>query len=369
MKCEVEFLPVGDGEKAGDSIVIRYGEDNDYNVMVVDGGTLEAGEKMVEHIHSEFPQVQVIEHVVLTHADADHASGLRKLFGEFEIRTLWMHVPWVHALEAKHLFQDKTLSDDKLSKKIKDEYDILSELWDLAVEHGTQIRYPFAGAQIGPFIVLSPTKAAYLHLLPQFERTPEPDQALLEKQNMWIGKAGPKNWLAKLYEKAISWAFETYENETLRDGQTTSASNESSAILYGDFDGHRILLTGDAGINALWWACDIADQLKLQLQNFTFVQIPHHGSRNNVGPMILNRLIGPIRPRDRERHFSAFASTPKDDSKHPRKVVLNAFNRRGARVSITQGGKRVYWGGFQPRANYTSLTPIPFSDQVEAYDD
>lgn len=152
MKCEVEFLPVGDGEKGGDAIVIRYGEQNAYSVMVVDGGTLEAGERMVEHIHSEFPQVQVIEHVVLTHADADHASGLRKLFGEFEIRHLWMHVPWLLALEARHLFQDKQIFGEELLEKIRDEYDILSELWDLAEQHGTEIHYPFAGEQIGPFI-------------------------------------------------------------------------------------------------------------------------------------------------------------------------------------------------------------------------
>ena len=40
MKCEVEFLPVGDGEKAGDCIVVRYGEEHAYHFMVVDGGTL-----------------------------------------------------------------------------------------------------------------------------------------------------------------------------------------------------------------------------------------------------------------------------------------------------------------------------------------
>jgi hypothetical protein len=52
------------------------------------------------------------------------------------------------------------------------------------------------------------------------------------------------------------------------------------------------LLTGDAGINGLTWAADWADSLGLPLQNFSFVQIPHHGSRRNVGPAILTRLLG-----------------------------------------------------------------------------
>ena len=37
----------------------------------------------------------------------------------------------------------------------------------------------------------------------------------------------------------------------LRDGGQTSASNESSVVLYGTFDNNRrILLTGDAGVFA-----------------------------------------------------------------------------------------------------------------------
>ena len=34
MNCEIEFLPVGDGSKAGDAIVVRYGEADAYELMV-----------------------------------------------------------------------------------------------------------------------------------------------------------------------------------------------------------------------------------------------------------------------------------------------------------------------------------------------
>jgi len=50
MACEIEFLPVGDGTRAGDAIVIRYGEPDDYKLMVVDGGTTESGENLVAHL-------------------------------------------------------------------------------------------------------------------------------------------------------------------------------------------------------------------------------------------------------------------------------------------------------------------------------
>jgi glyoxylase-like metal-dependent hydrolase (beta-lactamase superfamily II) len=74
--CEIEFLPVGDHSKAGDAIVARYGNAYGYELMVVDGGT-ESGQALVDHIRGQFGQNSIISHLVLTHPDADHASGLR----------------------------------------------------------------------------------------------------------------------------------------------------------------------------------------------------------------------------------------------------------------------------------------------------
>jgi hypothetical protein len=45
MNCEIEFLPVGDGCKTGDAIVVRYGEVNAWELMVIDGGNLDSGKR------------------------------------------------------------------------------------------------------------------------------------------------------------------------------------------------------------------------------------------------------------------------------------------------------------------------------------
>ena len=63
----------------------------------------------------------------------------------------------------------------------------------------------------------------------------------------------------------------------------------------------------------------------LALQDFMLVQIPHHGSRRNVSPAILNSLLGPITPKDTPPHSSAYVSAPKDDDTHPRGMVLIAL--------------------------------------------
>ena len=100
MTCEIEFLPVGDASKAGDAIVIRYGEPEAYELMLVDGGTLDTGDAIVAHLHAHFGAGARLSHMVLTHSDADHASGLRKVLEDVPATNLWLHIPWFHAEEA-----------------------------------------------------------------------------------------------------------------------------------------------------------------------------------------------------------------------------------------------------------------------------
>jgi hypothetical protein len=372
MNCEIEFLPVGDASRAGDAIVIRYGELDSFELMIVDGGNIDSGELIVEHVRRYFGRNAVISHAVLTHSDDDHASGLRTVLSELPVSKLWLNVPWWFANAARPYFSNKNWTDAGLQKSIMNDYDVISELVEIAIKKDIPIDYPLLGAQIGPFYVLSPHRGVYTLLLPQFDRTPDPDQAAIEAAGFWIGKVQP-GALGGMFEKVLAkgqkWIEESWEKERLRDGGVTSASNESSVVLYGDFGvNRRVLLTGDAGIRALSWAAYTVEQANIPLQGFMFVQIRHHGSRRNVGPTILNRLVGPILPKGSPSRFFAYVSAPKDDDIHPRKMVLNAFIRRGGNVAATQGEKSLFLGGFPARLDYTALVPLPFSSQVEDYD-
>jgi beta-lactamase superfamily II metal-dependent hydrolase len=373
MLYEIEFMAVGEGSRAGDAIVIRYGDKVNFQLMVVDGGTAETGEKLVAHLKTHYGNIVKLDHVVLTHSDADHASGLREVLREIPVANVWLHIPWFLSAGARQLFKNKNLTDQTLAAEIKKAYDIIGEIVDLAfAAQGTAVRYPFQGEQIGPFVVLSPNAYAYTHLLPQFEKTPEPDEDGIKAANMWIGKA-PGGLLKAIFEaartKVSKWLPESWVLEHLRDGSQTSASNESSVVLYADFgDERRVLLTGDAGVEALRWSINYAVATNRVLQKFTCVQIPHHGSRRNVGPSVLNALLGPIEPEGTPSRFTAIVSAPKDDDQHPRKIVLNAFRRRGANVFATQGKNLLHYGGFPTRQGYSDAVALPFSNQVEQYE-
>src|SRR3546814_4468000 len=66
-----------------------------------------------------------------------------------------------------------------------------------------------------------------------------------------------------------------------------------SVIQYACLEGSRILLTGDAGRDALNEAADFAPYIGLVLPGIERIQIPHHGSRRNVSTEVLDRWLGP----------------------------------------------------------------------------
>src|SRR5262245_2205054 len=112
MLCEVEFLAVGDGSRPGDAIIVRYSDLAAYQLMVVDGGTANCGETLVAHLKKHFGALVSLEHVVLTHSDADHASGLRELLREIPVTHVWLHIPWLLSEYGIHLFKHKGWTND-----------------------------------------------------------------------------------------------------------------------------------------------------------------------------------------------------------------------------------------------------------------
>ena len=75
MSFEIDFLPVGNGESSGDAIAVRWGTPSGYQILVYDGGTRESGAALVDHVQ-QYYGTRRVDHVVSSHPDGDHASGL-----------------------------------------------------------------------------------------------------------------------------------------------------------------------------------------------------------------------------------------------------------------------------------------------------
>ena len=322
MSYEVDFLPVGEG--SGDAIVIRYGDDvNGYYLHVVDGGRTETAETIITHINAFYPGYR-INHMVLSHADDDHATGLIGVMENIEVENLWMNRPWLYADQILHHFHGNfTLQG--LIDNIKERHPYLVELERLAIEKGAHIREVFQGARIGAFTVLAPTRERYVNSIPDFGKTPD-------RYTAEVADSREFGLLRSLVE-GTKRVLENWDIETLASNTETSASNESCVVQYAVLEDKGVLLTADVGPIGLAEAADYGAQLGLKRPRF--VQVPHHGSRHNVTPSVLDMWLGPKQPQGTVVG-TAFCSVGSNKHDYPRAQVKNAFMRRGFKVYSTR---------------------------------
>lgn len=317
---------------------------------------------MVAHVRKHY-QTNRVDYVVNSHPDGDHASGLSVVLENLEVGELWMHRPWAYSSVILDYFKDGRITDQSLAEHLRTKMRAAYELETLATKKGIPIHEPFQAASVGPFWVLSPRKGWYVHdLIPAFEKSPA-------QKSSKAANDGIAALFAEALQKAKDWASEHWNIELLREDVETSAENESSVILFADFAGEGVLLTGDAGIRALTEAANCADFNGINLPARTkFLQVPHHGSRHNVSTSVLDRVVGP-RKAANDGHFDkwAFVSAGKESKSHPRKMVTNAFLRRGAKTYATKGISIRHGQGMLDRG-WSPATAFDFSSQVEPWE-
>lgn len=364
MGYEVYFHPVGSGERSGDAISLRFGEllsdPPRQTVMVIDGGFQSDGQVLVNHIRN-FYATNRVDIAVSTHPDADHSAGLAVVLEQLEVGQLVMHRPWNHA-PAANMFSDGRVTDISVTEALRKSLDNARELERIAERRGISIVEPFTGTTnpSGDVLIVGPTQKYYEELLLTFRCTPEPISGLsilaemLKSVRVSVGEV-------------VSKAVELWNYETLTDAGTTSAENNSSAMVLVRLAPDTFaLFTGDAGIPALAMAAEYLVSRGFDFSQLKFIQVPHHGSQHNVGPAILDVLVGP-RVSEGSVVKIAFVSAAADgDAKHPYKKVMNAFRRRGAPVHATQGITKRYSLNAPDRGPlWTASVALPFYTEVE----
>lgn len=337
MGYEIDFIPVGEGERNGDAIAMRITENGKTEVYVIDGGTRASGEALVQHI-KEYYGTDRVDYLISTHPDMDHISGLKVVLEELEVGELWMHKPWEddHTRQIIKDILDGRVTQHSLSERIKESVRLATEVEKIAKEKKVKVYEPFQGAQIGSYFhVLSPSKPWYREQLKNFDKMPPM-------------KSTPIPECQAFASSTDDTAYEDWYKETLKEDGETSARNESSVVLLGILPGdYGVLLTGDAGRRALTKAYEytLTEAYKYalsrdyNLQQCQFIQMPHHGSRRNVSPDLLNKLLGPILEEGSSTGKISFVNTSKGAPDHPKKSVVNAFIRRGVKVIATKGNR------------------------------
>src|SRR2546425_774329 len=119
MAYEIDFLNVGEGERSGDAIAVRYIENNQYKVMIVDGGDKAAGQRLVHHVRTVYGTNRA-DYVVNTHPDIDHASGLEVVVENLEVGELWLHRPWLYANHIHNWCADRRFTPQGFRRRLCD---------------------------------------------------------------------------------------------------------------------------------------------------------------------------------------------------------------------------------------------------------
>ncbi|MFR9802570.1 ComEC/Rec2 family competence protein [Pseudonocardia sp. RS010] len=346
---EIDMLPVESSTgpartKSGDAIALRFTTPTDIRpkIVIIDGGYRDNGKDLVDHIR-QYYDTNHVDLVISTHPDNDHISGLLVVLDELDVDELLIHQPRLHVSNVS-LFSNIETVDAVLA---------------LARQRGVKISSPFTGLTRfdDHLLVLGPTQSYY-------------EQLVLEH----LIEAGWQQKAAGLRETALSHAFPHFAQkmertlfmpeETLTDNVTTGPRNNTSVITLLRVGDARLLFTADAGIPALEAA---ADHYETTVGDFgitplSFMQVPHHGSRHNVGPSILDRILG---PKDGApfAQVSAVISSAAADPGHPNPKVVNAFTRRGCYVVATEGRTVCHTDGSVIRPGWGPVAPLPALDE------
>jgi beta-lactamase superfamily II metal-dependent hydrolase len=364
MGIEIDFLAVGDASKSGDAIAVRFGnlhgKREEQTVITIDGGTKESGDNLVEHIKTHFGTTSV-DFAFLTHPDADHASGMCEVLEKLKVGAVVMHRPWEHSEAIHDLFDDGRTSPDSISERSRENLAAAHEVEKLALAKNIDIIEPFAGLATpdGIIRVLGPTQDFYRESLTRFDYMPELAEVTAKSFSMSLFNAAAQ---------VINWVAEKWDSELLVEpgDDATSPENNSSMILLITVNDKHHLFTGDAGVPALSGALDYAANILVDWSKLKFIQTPHHGSKRNIGPSVLNRLFGGPKPLGNIPNKTTFVSAAKEgDPKHPNKRVTNAFLRRGVKSFVTAGQGKRHHDDAPAREGWSSATPIPFYEQVE----
>lgn len=357
---EIDFLPVGEGAKSGDAICLRWGhlgKPDEQNVMVVDGGFAENAKDIVKHLRHYY-NTATIDYAVVSHPHADHMNGIKAMLEDetnrVSIDALLMINPMGHIKIDE--FNAKSLKVSSVRRRLESDLSTAKEILELAKKNKISHYEPFADwdeVDLGFGVrmrVLNPTKGYYEELLASFTSTPT---------------NGDRDGSGRLQ---YTGGHIDARKATLTDEGETSAENDASIVLCLTLpSGEIILLTGDAGIDALNRSVRKAIKCGINLpQNIRIFKVPHHGSIQNLGETVLNGIVGDPKISESRSKAYAMIMVSKNPAKgHPDKTVTNALWERNCEPYKTGGNIRCYSIGKCPDRGWAPAKSIEYYPEVD----
>jgi len=336
---ELQMLPAKDG----DSLLLRYGDDNRTRRVLIDAGRASSYPlvKPVLGAHDAQP----LDLLVVTHVDQDHVLGVLALFRDpdrVDIEDVWFN-GYDHLVDAQlETFGAK--DGELLTTALLDQ----QVPWNKAFEgRSVEVGRPFASFDSDTRLrIISPDREQLERLVPLWEKECA-DQGLIPGRDAVVPPPGLESFGPVDIEELARTPFEA----------DTSRTNPTSIGFLFEYDGVRIMFTGDGDDARL--VRSLADQAQAEggRVRLDALKVPHHGSAANISKELLDLIDCP-------RYL---ISTNGARHGHPDDVAMARILKYGGEtkeIAFNYRSRAALWDVPQWKADYgyTVLMPSPGTD-------
>ena len=271
----VHFVDVGQG----DAIAIKF---PDNKTMLVDAGTSKSENSLVSYLKNDFFKNQslVFDYLLLTHSDADHCGGMAKICSEFIINKIYR--PYMYS---KYVTKSGTVVFDETTDK-------------------------------GSNINVCET-ATYYKTIDAFNKEIASNG---QKAKIVMTDLETVNTTEKIEGASYSIDFYAPTQKYIIESAGTVA-NDFSPIMVLNYNGKKIMLTGDASTTS-----EINAMARAELPEVDLLKVGHHGSKTSSGQEFLNK----IKPK-----YAVISVGANNSYKHPTEEALNRLLGVGALIYRT----------------------------------
>jgi len=274
----------------GDCIWIEYGADTDsLHRILIDGGTKGTYKHLKKRIECLSPDERHFDLLVITHIDADHIAGILKLIEDNDLGISFSDI-WFNGYRhlgksnIRGIIQGELLSDYLDKPHIN---------WNKAF-NGKAVcvdkRKKFSPVELAggmKLTLFSPTKKALADLKPQWKKEAEKaglfsDKRIADKEDIDTRPIESRSQAPTMLPDIDRLAKTSFKSDTSR-------TNGSSIAFLAEYEGKKMLFTGDAYdtilLDSLQRFLPGCEPLYLDL-----FKIPHHGSNGNMSKKLLERI-------------------------------------------------------------------------------
>lgn len=314
MNFEINMINVEDG----DAIILQLKKADKKALIVIDGGYQKHYSKLKKRLDELLPDFNnKIELIICSHYDNDHLEGISFLLDDCQSQSIEIGEIWMHKIEDRLedliLGMDERIQyekenwqpekkklwkimygsfnipyDDRQDQLVLENYAYLKGLIQKIIDYGLEnkIREVKRGDCLEgfeEFKVVSPKPEFYNYFLPQLKQEKFLEDVKRSSKRKLLESSEESKTIDEHIMDTIS-PCERLKTSSIKNRVTPT--NMVSIVTLLTTHSKKLLFTADSGIESY----QQQELLNAELNNLDWLQLPHHGSKNNTSKIMLDHF-------------------------------------------------------------------------------